>query len=229
MPKPSNARIKIRNGSFVPYIFTREEITNIFKSADNEKYSSAAFRRCAPLLFRILYGTGLRINEALSLKVCDVVMQSNVLLIRESKNDNSRLVPMSPSLSKRVIEYLSINGYGLSEPLFQYNTGTQLTSRSAYEWFRLILWRAGIPHRGRGKGPRMHDLRHTFAVHSLQNAVALGTDPNAYLPLLSTYLGHRTLSATERYLRLTNEVFPTIIQEMDLIMNSIIPEVRAYE
>lgn len=82
---------------------------------------------------------------------------------------------------------------------------------------------------GRGKGPRLHDVRHTFAVHSLQAAVEAGTDPNAFLPLLCAYLGHRRLSATERYLRLTAEAYPSVIKAMDGIMDKIIPEVECYE
>lgn len=113
--------------------------------------------------------------------------------------------------------------------MFQNNKGTPLSANTVYDWFRLALWKADIPHKGRGKGPRLHDLRHTFAVHSLQAAVASETDPNAFLPLLSTYLGHKTLSATERYLRLTAKAFPTVIHDMDRLMDSVIPGVIDYE
>lgn len=63
----------------------------------------------------------------------------------------------------------------------------------------------------------------------MQAAVEAGTDPNAFLPLLCAYLGHRRLSATERYLRLTAEAFPSVIKDMDGIMGKIIPEVGSYE
>lgn len=69
--------------------------------------------------------------------------------------------------------------------------------------FAAPFGKAKIPHQDNRKGPRLHDFRHTFSVHSLQNAVEKEIDINAYLPILSVYLGHRNLSATEKYLRLS--------------------------
>ena len=152
-----------------------------------------------------------------------------MLLIRDGKNNNSRLVPLSGSLAKRMDSYLIENPYGDDEPLFQTSNGTAISKNTAYDWFRRALWKAGIPHQGRGKGPRLHDLRHTFSVHSLQNSVKNGTDINAFLPILCTYLGHQRISATERYLRLTAEVFPDVISSVDAVMNEIIPEVQYEE
>lgn len=229
LPTPPNARLKFMSSGFTPYIFTRDEIRRLFNAVDNEQSEGKAFKRCAPLLFRILYGTGLRINEALSLTVNDVSLTQETLLIRDSKNDNSRLAPMSGSLVLRISDYLDKYGYSDTDALFQNNAQHPVRQNTAYDWFRLVLWRAGIPHGGRGKGPRMHDLRHTFAVHSLQSAVENGMDPNAFLPILCVYLGHSTLSATEKYLRLTTEAFPYLQKEMDRIMDSIIPEVQSYE
>jgi len=79
-----------------------------------------------------------------------------------------------------------------------------------YHIFRHGLYESGIPHSGRGKGPRLHDLRHTFAVHCLERWYRQGDDLNARLPLLSAYLGHKKLSYTQRYLRLTPKIFPDI-------------------
>ena len=143
----------------------------------------------------------------------------------DGKNNNSRLVPPSESLSKRIKSYLTENPYSDDEPLFQNSNGAAISQNTAYDWFRKALWKAGIPHQGRGKGPRLHDLRHTFAVHSLQNAIKNGSDINAYLPILCTYLGHQRISSTEQYLRLTAEVFPDVISSVDTVMNEIIPEV----
>ncbi len=229
LPKPPNAKEKIHGSGFTPYIFSHDEIKRMFSAADNETGRNKVFTRCAPLLFRTLYGTGLRINEALSLKVGDVLLDKGVLVILEAKNDDSRLVPMSSSLMARMETYIESVDYTEDSPLFQTSTHNQVSDSNAYEWYRWILWKAGIPHRGRGKGPRLHDLRHTFAVHSLQAAVERGLDPNAFIPLLSVYLGHKSLSATERYLRLTAEAYPYLTNEMDKIMNNIIPEVKDYE
>lgn len=229
IPHPPEAREKIHGSGFTPYIFTHDEVKRLFNAVDNEPSGSESFKKCAPLLFRLLYSTGLRINEALSLRVGDFLTDKGLLVVLESKNDDSRLVPVSLSLLKMITKYLSVVNYADDEPLFQTSVGNALSSNQAYEWFRLILWRAGIPHRGKGKGPRLHDIRHTFAVHTLQSAVEKGIDPNALLPLISVYLGHKSLSATERYLRLTAEVYPYLTNEMDKIMNDIIPEVHNYE
>ena len=229
LPAPPNAKEKIHGSGFVPYIFTHDEISGILDAADNESSKGGSFAACAPLLFRVLYGTGLRVNEALSLTAADVKYEQKLLVIREAKNDNSRLVPVSDRLFNRLDSYLCAHAYSNDDLVFQHGENHPLTTQTAYEWFRLILWRAGIHHGGRGKGPRLHDLRHTFAVHSLQAAIERGADPNAFLPLLCVYLGHRTLSATERYLRLTAEAFPSVQKEMDEIMSGIIPEVKGYE
>ena len=229
LPVPPEAREKIHGSGFTPYIFTHEEIKRLFSAVDNETGRDKVFTRCTPLLFRTLYGTGLRINEALSLRVGDVLLDKGFLVILEAKNDDSRLVPMSASLLSRMETYINGVDYSDDAPLFQTSTHHQVSDSHAYEWYRWILWKAGIPHHGRGKGPRLHDLRHTFAVHSLQAVVERGLDPNAFIPLLSVYLGHKSLSATERYLRLTAEAYPYLANEMDKIMDKIIPEVHDYE
>lgn len=229
IPIPPAAREKIHGSGFTPYIFSHDEINRIFSAIDNEKNQSRTFVKCAPLLFRILYATGLRINEALSLRIGDVSFENGYLIVLESKNNDSRLVPVSPGLLKRIENYLLGVDYDRESPLFLSSTGNHVSDSSAYDWYRWILWRAGIPHHGRGKGPRLHDLRHTFAVHSLQSAIEKGIDPNAFIPLLSVYLGHKSIAATERYLRLTAEAYPYLTAEMDKIMNRIVPEVTDYE
>lgn len=225
IPSPLPSKDRTMSSGFVPYIFTHKQINSLFFAIDNEDHSNPAFRKNAPLLFRLLYGTGLRINEALSLTVADVSPDQTMIIVKDSKNDNSRLVPLSFSLKTRMKEHLTSVHYESNEPIFQTANGTAVSDKTAYTWFRRELWKAGIPHRGRGKGPRLHDLRHTFAVHSLQQAVKNGIDINAFLPILCTYLGHKRISATERYLRLTAEVFPEVIAAMDSIMNTVVPEV----
>lgn len=229
LPVPPAAREKIHGNGFTPYIFSHDEMNRIFLAIDNETARGKTFMKCAPLLFRILYATGLRINEALSLRIGDISFENRCLIVLESKNNDSRLVPVSQSLLQRIEKYLSALDYDEKFPLFSSSSGNYVSDSCAYEWYRWILWRAGIPHHGRGKGPRLHDLRHTFAVHSLQSATEKGMDPNAFIPLLSVYLGHKSISATERYLRLTAEVYPYLTAEMDRIMNHIIPEVTDYE
>lgn len=86
-----------------------------------------------------------------------------------------------------------------------------------------MLHRCGIPHGGRGKGPRIHDLRHTFAVHAMLRWYREGADLDARLPVLATYLGHQSLLGTERYLHLTAELFPEVTARSDAAFGDVIP------
>jgi integrase len=90
-----------------------------------------------------------------------------------------------------------------------------------------VIWAAGISHGGRSNGPRVHDFRHTFSVYSLKAMTDKGMDIYCALPLLSTYLGHASLSATGQYVRLTQDMFPEIIEKVNAIAAFVIPgEVR---
>ena len=89
--------------------------------------------------------------------------------------------------------------------------------------FRGILYKAGIPYRGKGKGPRLHDLRHTFCVHSLQKLTANGQDPYAVLPILMTYVGHRSTHATSQYIHLSAESYPALLKRSEELFGKLIP------
>lgn len=84
-----------------------------------------------------------------------------------------------------------------------------------YREFRKLLWKARISHGGRGNGPRIHDFRHTFAVHCLKKWVLNGVDVAASLTILSAYLGHVNLKGTQHYLRLTADLFPEITAKIE--------------
>jgi integrase len=94
---------------------------------------------------------------------------------------------------------------------------------SIYTVFRKLLLECGIAHAGRGKGPRIHDARHAFAVYTLLRWYRDGADLDAKLPLLATYLGHKNLSGTQKYLHLTAELFPEIIAQVNVAFGDVIP------
>jgi len=172
-----------------------------------------------PFLIRLLYGTGIRTGEALYLSLDDMDLAGNYLILRNTKNGKDRMVPLSSSLAQVCKDYLIyralFNGADKTERLFILPDGAPLTHRVSYNWFRKIIWWAGISHGGRGKGPRLHDLRHTFSVHSLAVMANEGLDLYHSMPLLSAYLGHRSLTATEGYVRLTAEMYPEIVKGTD--------------
>lgn len=206
--------------TFTPYIFSKDEINKVFEVCDNlqptrNHLGSRVF--IVPCLFRILYGTGLRISEAMQLQCQDVDVDNRYLVIQDSKNGKQRLVPMSESLATVCSDYLSYRQNQRcahrSKAFFISPSGTPCNCDNAHRWFKRVLYKAHIPYGGRGKGPRLHDLRHTFSVHSLASMAENGTDLYYSLPILSAYLGHQSITSTDRYVRLTSEMFPSVIKQ----------------
>jgi integrase/recombinase XerD len=224
-----------RSYRYVPYIFTKEELTRIFTAADAlpKPYGASCFHLVFPAVLRVLYGCGLRISEALSLKNKDVDLVNGFLYIRKAKFGKSRRLPVSDSLLSSLRKYRNENTklIGVCEDgyFFPNAYGELYSHRTVYDKFRQILWASGIPHQGRGKGPRVHDMRHTFAVHSLQQNVEQGKDIYVALTGLMVYLGHSKITSTEYYLRLTSEVFPDFLRRTDAVCAPVIPEVVCYE
>lgn len=215
---------------YIPHIFNSKELEAFFNAADSHPPHRAhpISDKMYSVLFRLLYCCGLRISEALRLTYRDIDMDKKALWISNSKFCKDRIVPLSESMFNLLCDYLPIvhTYYPDNIHIFpsRFNKDA-IQSRSAYDYFRRILWKSGIPHEGRGKGPRMHDFRHSFAVHSLHKLVVGGMDVYAALPLLATYLGHEDISITEQYLRLTSDIFPEILKQVDHYCNGVIPEV----
>lgn len=222
--KPSIV-IPVKPSDFTPHIYTNSELKRFFEQADLLPFYPNCPNRgpVASLLFRILYGCGLRISEALGLIMQDVDLDGGVLTVRNSKFGKNRYVPMSPALTERCRRYAALTRKDALEdaPFFPAPDGGHYSQRAVYTTFRHILENAEIPFTGRG--PRIHDFRHTFSVHCLRKWILAGKDMNAALPLLSAYLGHKDLSATQDYLRLTADMYPDIIKTMELQFGDIVP------
>jgi integrase len=140
-----------------------------------------------------------------------------------------RLVPISESLTEVCREYLeyrtkrqfvkNVNEFFIS------HDGYPLDKHKCYNWFRKMIFLAGISHRGKGYGPRMHDLRHTFSVHSLVSMSEAGVDLYYSLPILSTYLGHESIRSTDKYVRLTTEMYPALVQKISNTYPHLFPQI----
>ena len=135
---------------------------------------------------------------------------------------------MSDSLTERCRHYSKVvHPYPVEEDYyFPALDGKPMTIGNVYKNFRRFLWRAGISHGGRGKGPRVHDFRHTYAVHCLKKWVEQEKDLSVYLPVLKTYMGHDSFEETAYYLRLTADVFPDITLKLENSYPEIIPELE---
>lgn len=219
--------------TFTPHIFTRQEMAAIFRECDrlqlHRHYMYSA--KCAmPTLIRLLYGTGVRIGEALNLEHEDVNLTDGYLVLHECKNGQERIVSLSLSLREVCKDYVAYKeSAGLIiepyKPFFTAPDGTPCKSCTIYELFRMVLQRAGIPHGGRGKGARLHDLRHTFCVNALVQMSETGQDLYHSMPVLMTYIGHQSLEATNRYVRLTEEMYPNLLQKVDEAYRYVFPEI----
>jgi integrase/recombinase XerD len=215
---------------YTPYIYTVDELTRFFAETDKccRCYECPSRHLIMPVIFRMIYMCGLRTSEARLLKVADVDLEHGVLTIHQSKKDNSRLVPMSDFLTEHCRIFLEkAHPYPVAEHyFFPALGGKPMTLVNLYHNFRRFLWRAGISHGGKGCGPRIHDFRHTFAVHCLKKWVEQEKDLTVYFPLLKTYMGHDSFAETAYYLRLTADVFPNITLKIETRYPGIIPELK---
>ena len=185
-----------------------------------------------PCLFRLLYSTGMRISEALNIKNGDVNFQSDLIFLTKTKNGKERIIPMNPELKVVLSQYMKYRDMmpvkGICKPerhLFVSGIGKPFTATTPYTFFKKILRQCGIAHKGKNQGPRVHDLRHTFAVHTLQKMATEGVDLYAGLPVLSVLLGHASVRETEWYLRLTREFYPEVIDIISSTTGGIFPDV----
>lgn len=152
-------------------------------------------------------------------------MSGGSITIHETKNGEERRLPLSDSLRIVLEQYAGCYRQNACEKeyFFVKRNGEQCSCDSIYKRFRRILFNAGISHGGKGKGPRVHDLRHSFSVHSLAQMADRGLDLYYCLPLLSKYLGHKSLAATETYVRLTAEIYPKLLDEVNRICAFVFP------
>jgi len=214
---------------YVPYIFTAQQLRVFFENCGKIKQHPRTNKHLMlPAVYRILYGCGLRISETMALKLKHVDLKNGIITIHNSKFNKDRLIPMSYSLTEYFKVYFSkIHIFSTSEDyLFMKKDRTAFASNTVYKHFRKILWRSGISHGGKGRGPRLHDFRHTFAVHSLSELVNKGFEVYSALPILATYLGHSSLKETEKYLRITAEAYPEILKKVNQTCSYVIPEVN---
>lgn len=222
-------KLPILRNYFVPYIFTHEEIAKLFWACDNYQSGNNDLRSSIivmPALMRTLYATGMRISEAVSLNNKDINLKEDYCILRDTKNGEDRLIPFDTTLSTVLKEYVIKRDklpirISLDSPFFVTLKGSRCNKDSIYRRFRKILQFAGIPK----NNIRLHDLRHTFAVHSLAKMVESGMDLYCALPILSTYLGHKSYQATNNYVRLTEDIYPNLLEKVDAICFNVFPKI----
>lgn len=198
-----------------PHIYSREQLQRLF-DPDHINHALQGSRQLDPATFRtlllMLYGSGLRFGEATALTVSDVDTAEAILTIRDTKFHKSRLVPVGPQLaaildaqlSVRPVERIAENATSF---LLANRDGTRLSSSTVQTAFDRLRRVADVHGSAGGReNPRLHDLRHSFAVHRLMAWYRRGADVQRLLPALSTYLGHSDLEGTKVYLTMTPDL-----------------------
>lgn len=209
----------VRPSCFVPHIYTREELKRLMQTAT----AICAVRQALiedyvlRAILLLLYGAGLRLGEALALNVADVDLPHALLTIRQTKFHKTRLVPLGDDLLQRLIDYRREHDQPDADqrdcPFFCLRNGARVNHAVIERTFRRLRKEAGVVRQGGPRNqPRLHDLRHTAAVHRLISWYRAGEDMQHLLPKLATYLGHKDLSGTQRYLTLT----PQLLHEASL-------------
>ena len=197
-----------RPAAFEPYIYPEAELMRLFQAAKTVAWARTIYAGDLHLILLLIYSAGLRVSELISLDQGDVDLDECVLKVRQSKFGKTRLVPFSPHLRVKLsaVEARHKNTEGCI-PFFVSPAGNRICTYTLQNYFRRLCNDCGITrHDGARYEPRIHDLRHSFAVHRLTSWYQNGDDVQLLLPHLSVYLGHVHLRATQVYLSMTPEL-----------------------
>jgi integrase/recombinase XerD len=208
---PEHALAPIKESVFLPYIFSHDEVRRILAlaTAHHGRFIWASMLRT---LILVLYCTGLRLGEAVRLRIADIDLDRGILQIQHSKG-RSRIVAIRTDLVAELRTYLAerqrlLRERGRSDPeaCFLRRDASPLTVMSASDAIRRLLRRLGLKPSGGRFGARPYEFRHAFAVHRLTAWANEGADIHTKLPLLSAYLGHQNIVGTEVYLKATPQL-----------------------
>jgi len=224
------------NSNYTPYLFSEDEMHRIFTAADNfeyRRYETDAIVQ-VPVLLRILFGCGLRLGEALRLEWVDLDLNEGIIRILDAKNEKQRIVPMHQSVTDILINYKNhiSESNDSSLLLFPNRYGAVRSQNGALHWFSKLLRDAGIVYnkqKAHERGPCWHCLRHQFVLESFTAADAMGMPFMDFVPYLSTYLGHRGIMETDKYLRANFVMYKEAQQKICEYTNHLFPEVKPYE
>ncbi len=216
-------RVRVRHQP--PYVFTDDEVRRLFAAIDSQAMSCYSNKALVdPVLFRVLYGAGLRVSEALNLTLSDVDTNAGTLRIRDSKNGEGRTTPITGRLAATLQAYTAAAHPAPEHSDYVFYSGAvgrPINQATVYTRFRGYLADAGIPHFT--GGPHPHSLRHGFAVANLRRWAADNVDLAAVLPYLACYMGHADLRGTQYYLRLTADAYPEVMAKAQIRFGYVIP------
>jgi site-specific recombinase XerD len=210
---PEPLKIIPSKGTHQPYIYTHSEIQALLAAASKLPPPNSLRPHTYQTLLGLLYTTGIRIGEALSLNLEHFYRIDRRLYLAEGKFRKARWVPLSDSTCRVLEQYLrkrlQIRPRSPDSPLFLNQRSDRLRHCAVHQTFRHLLTQCAVHYR-KHAGPRIHDLRHTFAVDRLLAWYRDGQDVNARLPWLATYMGHVDVHSTQVYLQATVELIEQV-------------------
>jgi len=194
----------------IPYLYSNIEVAHLIEAAEKLRGPTPLRAVTYSTLFGLLAVTGMRVGEAIRLERGDVDHDRQLLTVRESKNGQTRLIPIHPTTQAMLWRFEQLRNQVHPKPqspcFFLSEEGKRLTHTTVRKWFLVISLRIGLRKPADRHGPRIHDLRHHFAISALLNWYRTKVDVETHLPELSTFLGHRNIADTYWYLSATPEL-----------------------
>jgi len=207
---PAVGLLPFRRGRATPYIYSVSDICELLKAATELSPLRALRGWTYYTVFGLMAVTGMRIGEVVHLECADVDLEEKFLTIRLTKFGKSRLIPLHPSTVRKLTQYLHLRHQLHPRPstprFFLSNQGRPLTEGMVRWTFVKLSRQIGLRKTGERFGPRVHDLRHRFAVTTLLDWYRSGVDVEQRLPVLSTFLGHANVTDTYWYLSAVPEL-----------------------
>lgn len=211
---PVRARRRRQTSQRVPFIFDRSSARRLLEHAAGLPDNPLAPMRGPTYrtVFAILYGLGLRVGEVSRLCCKDIDFERQLLVIRETKFSKNRLVPFGPRIAALLRAFLAVRQQhsaplSPSSPVFSFTKNRPVNPCTISQTFHALVPRLGLEIPAGTSPPRLHDLRHSFAVGTLLRWYRSGVDPQSRLLNLSTFLGHVSPESTAVYLTITSDLF----------------------
>ena len=210
------------HNNFIPYIFSYKEIKLIYSNLENplKNYHYSYYKQKAyPLIIKILYQTGMRIGELLNMKLENYDYELSIFKLTNTKNNEERYVAISKHLNEEINWFVTKFLY--NKPKEEYIFA--IHGNSVLLYFKKVLKVSNI--KITDKGPRLHDLRHTFVVHNIDKAIKQNKDVNQILPIIMTQLGHKSLNSVAYYFHISKDILGTVNEISEKELGYLIPSI----
>lgn len=216
---PPQGLLPYRYHRKAPYIYRDEEIKRLLEAAQHLSSKIGLRPYTYYTLFGLLAATGMRMKESINLQCKDVDLVQGILTIVQTKFGKSRMIPLHPSMQRVLQQYEHQGDRICPDPqdpnFFLSDSGTRLTGCNVRHTFVKLSRQIGLRGPHASHGPRLHDLRHTFAVRTILNWYRNDIDVDRHLPTLATYLGHTHVNDTYWYLSAVPELMQLAIKRME--------------